>query len=325
MSATTLKRFCPVSLGDWLKVCQAAGVPFVPAEQVSELLREDYLNWTDEGSVRERLMAAYSQISEAAADNYMMRYDCCSSTEVKAALAHGRPEWSDDFCFLIIDDPRVYTIVEEYPREVVPIWKRPWIDAAKVAGYPVEYRAFVRDGAVVGVSNYYPQRPLPYNETPLRDVVHYAEVLAAALAGTPFEWHSGMAFYNGRDKLDLSGVHFSADFMVSVSGDVIFLEGGPPHELGAHECCFNEGDIEGIALADGQYHSRLEPATLLALPESARGLVDAVMLADKHVLPDENELRYRGAFSAALYSDPEIEAHRDESYEDILRAEGESN
>ena len=49
------------------------------------------------------------------------------------------------------------------------------------------------------------------------------------------------------------------------------------------------------------------------------------MLADKHVLPDENELGYRGAFSAVLYSDPEIEAHRDESYEDILRAEGESD
>ncbi|MCY4580806.1 MAG: hypothetical protein OXD31_17400 [Chloroflexi bacterium] len=317
MCATTLKRFCPVSLGDWLKVCQAAGVPFVPAEQVSVIRREDYLNWTDEGAVRERLMTAYSQISEAADDNYMMRYDCCSSTEVKAALAHGKPEWSDDFCFLMIDDPRVYTIVEEYPREVVPIWKRPWIDAAKVAGYPVEYRAFVRDGAVVGVSNYYPQRQLPYNEAHLREVVRYAEVLAAALTGTPFEWHSGMAFYNGRDELDLSGVHFSADFIVSVSEEVSFLEGGPPHELGAHECCFNEDDIEGIALTDGEYYSRLEPETFLALQETTQCLVDAAMLADEHVI------RYGGAFSEALYNDQEMEAHRDESYEDILRAEGE--
>ena len=31
---------------------------------------------------------------------------------------------------------------------------------------------------------------------------------------------------------------------------ILFLEGGPPHELGAHLCCFREGRISGVALED---------------------------------------------------------------------------
>ncbi len=52
-------------------------------------------------------------------------------------------------------------------------------------------------------------------------------------------------------------------------------------------------------------------------PDNRRFPVDAAMLADEH------DLRYRGAFTEVLYNEQEMEAHRDESYEDILRAEGE--
>ena len=52
-------------------------------------------------------------------------------------------------------------------------------------------------------------------------------------------------------------------------------------------------------------------------PDNRRFPVDAAMLADEH------DLRYRGAFSEAQYNEQETEALRDESYEDILRTEGE--
>ena len=42
---------------------------------------------------------------------------------------------------------------------------------------------------------------------------------------------------------------FTADFVVGKDGKVLFLEGGPPYGLGAHPCCFEGRDIEGIALA----------------------------------------------------------------------------
>ena len=31
---------------------------------------------------------------------------------------------------------------------------------------------------------------------------------------------------------------------------MLFLEGGPPAELGAHPCCFAGDEIEGVALKD---------------------------------------------------------------------------
>jgi hypothetical protein len=49
---------------------------------------------------------------------------------------------------------------------------------------------------------------------------------------------------------------FSADFIVREDGEVLFLEGGPPHvaepPLGcpsAHPCCMEPGNIYGIAFA----------------------------------------------------------------------------
>ena len=47
-----------------------------------------------------------------------------------------------------------------------------------------------------------------------------------------------------------TGVHFSADFLVTLDSRVLFLEGGPPHGLGAHSCCFRPGEIEGVAFED---------------------------------------------------------------------------
>ena len=309
----TTGRFCPISLGDWLQVCSAARVPAVPAKQITEIRREDYQNWTDEGPGRERLIDAYGKMREVAAKAQMVRYDCCSSSELKYAMAHGKPEWSEDFGTLIVDDPRVYTVIEGYPRELVPVWQRPWIKTQIHEGYPAEYRVFVRDGKVVGISSYYPQRPLPFEPGHLSTVLAYAEQLSVELTGVAFEWHSGMAFLMGRDRIGLDGVHFSADFIVSDTGEILFLEGGPPHELGAHECCFDEGDVEGIALADGQYYSRLGPAAL-------GGPLVAGMRAQQMDL-DENELRYAGTFSEPLYNDQELAFHRDESYEDVMRAD----
>ena len=62
---------------------------------------------------------------------------------------------------------------------------------------------------------------------------------------TPFQWHLKPSLR----ELDQDGVHFTADFIATAEG-ILLLEGGPPHELGAHPCCFQEGQISGVALED---------------------------------------------------------------------------
>ena len=46
------ENFCPISLGNWLDLCRRAEVPHVPAAQVTEVLRDDYLAFDTEGEHR---------------------------------------------------------------------------------------------------------------------------------------------------------------------------------------------------------------------------------------------------------------------------------
>lgn len=240
------ERFCPVSLGDWLDLCRRAGVRCVPALKIAEFLREDYLAFDQQGEHQERLQEAQQAIRAARLEGeHMMRLDCCFGTEIKYRMGSGEPACLPSFQEIDIGDPRAYDIILEYPREAVPVWQRPWVRPLVEDGYPVEYRAYVRDGGIQGISSYYPQRPLAEHPEHLEAVREMTERLIAH-AGAPFVWNATPMLY--AEQLDLSQVHFTADFLVSEYGDVLFLEGGPPHELGAHPCCFRPGEISGIAL-----------------------------------------------------------------------------
>ena len=183
MRGSTNDGFCPVSLGDWLRLCADVGVPAVPAEQIAAMNKDDYLDFdqpTDEQ--RARLDAVLDAVEQSAEQGYMVRYDACSCLTIKSELSRGRAQWQEVFGCLTLDDPRAFDILMEYPREEIPIWKRPWVDALLYDGYPVEYRAFVLNGELVGISNYYPQRPLLPDAT-AGDVVEVRRLTERLISG----------------------------------------------------------------------------------------------------------------------------------------------
>lgn len=135
-------RFNCISLGDWLEACRRAYVPSVPAYQITALRKEDALSFDVEGEHQERLMAAFNKIQGEAFGSSMLRFDCCAPMEVKAALANGNWQWREEFCDLILDDPRAVDIMFEYPGDEIAVWRRPWIEARIEDSYPVEYRVF---------------------------------------------------------------------------------------------------------------------------------------------------------------------------------------
>ena len=245
------KNFCPVSLGDWLDLCRRAEIPHVPATQVTEVVRDDYLAFDTEGEHRARLEQVWKAIQTARAarkDNQMMRLDCCTDEEVKYRMSRGGGGgFQPEFGGIIFGDMRSFDMVGEYPRDSIPIWQRPWAKTQVIDGYPVEYRAFVRDGKLQGISSYYPQRPLPWLPEHLKAVRNSTERLIQHVQA-PFLWHHTLMFLD--NPLDRQGIHFTADFLVTTQGETLFLEGGPPHELGGHMCCFRPGEIEGVALTD---------------------------------------------------------------------------
>ena len=178
----------------------------------------------------------------------MIRYDCCAPIETKHRVGSGHHRWDEALAEVIFDDPRLIDIISEFPRQEIPIWQRPWLDAAKADGYPIEYRAYVNDGAVVGISNYYPQRPLPLYDDHILQVIANTDALIAK-APTPFLWNHSLLQREFEEFQDTNQIHFTTDyFLPADSHTLLLIEDGPPHELGAHPCCFEPGDISGIAL-----------------------------------------------------------------------------
>ena len=253
--------FCPYSLGDWLTLCDEVEIPYIRAQEAALVECNDWRFFDQEGPHQDRLAAALKQM-EAAVKSWhgdvMLRVaDIASGGWIKGAMAHEGPAWQEQFALFSYDDPRLYDMLNNWPRTVMPIWMRPWAEAEIVDGFPVEYRAYIEDGKVAGISSYYPQRPLRQNTEELMMVrassITLAEVLLERL---PFQWPAHYSFPS-LDSLRLPelredrGCAFTVDWLVeAVTGRVLFLEGGPPHDRGAHPCCFKPGEIEGVALVD---------------------------------------------------------------------------
>lgn len=240
-------RFNCLSLGDWLEACRRTNVPFVPAYQTASLRKKDALLFEVEGEHQKRLEDAFVKTQSEAIGVDMVRFDFCAPLEIKAALANGNWGWREEFRDLTLGDPRVVDIMLEYPGDSIALWKRPWIEALIEDDYPVEYRVFVKDGKIIGISNYYPQRTLSYRPQDIDAVRSYTKRLIKVLE-PPFLYPQTL----WTDELSRESVNFTADYILSRDYGIMFLEGGPPHELGAHPCCFAPGQIKGIALAQAR-------------------------------------------------------------------------
>lgn len=250
--------FPAASLGVWLELASKAGVALVPAEKVGELPIEALLRFEEVNhEPTQAAMAELDRINQGLGDNQMLRWDCCAGFDIKMGMSHGeRPSGTE--LHLFPGEPRTFDLLYDFPGDTIALWKRPWIQAQDIDGFPVEFRVFVGEGQVIGVANYYLQRDLP--ATPEILAAARRCVLAArkivetmeATALTPAMPGMSEAF------LQKIGRHGSLDFLVTPAGEVLFLEGGPGFGFGAHPCAYLNSqtdtvdDIEGLKLAAGQ-------------------------------------------------------------------------
>ncbi|HDK03334.1 MAG TPA: hypothetical protein ENG84_05790 [Gammaproteobacteria bacterium] len=247
------RRFNAVSLREWVGFAQAAGLNPVPAEPVASLPVDVVLRFDCPRPEDAPYWKAFERALEETGPGEMVRWSACASMELKWAMGAAVDPQSPDrwghrpAAYLTPDDPRAFDVIYEYPEETIEVLRRPWVEARRVGAHPVEYRVFVQDSAVLGISSYYPQRPLVRDaqvERELAEVRAQTERLIRHLdACARLPWHPGYG-----KRYDPERVHCTLDFLVETDGAVRLLEAGPPWGAGAHPCCFEGREVAGIAL-----------------------------------------------------------------------------
>ena len=153
-------EFNYTSLISWLNFCEIKGINHIPGEIIDTI--EVQLLWDAiDGKANEKTKLFFQK-----AENYleknsnnMIRWDCCASYVLKYSMGNsGESKLSDRG--IILDDPRFFDIIFEWRSEKISIIGRPWVKALYYKKWPVEFRVYVQDNEIIGVSNYYPQRDL---------------------------------------------------------------------------------------------------------------------------------------------------------------------
>jgi len=223
-----------IDLGEWIDACKRQSVPHITAEKLGSC-------WA-----QELICAAYGEVESAPIRNldalmrdtvqhldlseHMLRWSCCSTFDLKAAMDKDGRAGPESRGAMNVDDPRFIGMLESDWQWMKPVtlYRRTWVEAMYHGSHPVEFRVFVENGDVVGVSNYYSQRGLPEE---------YGKLAKRC---------KGMT-----QPLCNEASDFTADWLVTPDCEVLFLEGGPPHRNAppaAHPCCFAPNNTNGIAL-----------------------------------------------------------------------------
>lgn len=209
-----------VDLRLWLERCKKAGVPAIPANVCPfELNIEGVIEMSCNNPLLQKVSTWTEQEVSRAKHGAMWRWSLCAPIEVKAAMSHpGLPvrlPWPHE----ATDDERFRDILRECQAagiKTVTTITRPWIQTALEAEFPVEFRVFVTKTGKTSTTSYYTQRPLPKKWlSTAEDATRLAKALRPLVKNT---------------------VEYSADFLVTSEGKILFIEGGPSPEFGADPC-----------------------------------------------------------------------------------------
>ena len=216
-----------VSLGAWLELVEKAKLPHVPATKIASIPIDELFDGLDNPDTAPRFKAFMDAQIDAEDHETIFRWDCCAPGSIKSHMDRGKVDWIPEFARPLHpeDCPRAGDLIYEFPGPLMSVWQRPWMEAALWFGWPVEYRVYVQDSKIIGVSNYYIQRPLPDGPT-TRQHMHQCRDMTEQLielVPLPIRIHGGAP-----DDYPTDEISFTADFMVLKSGEVVWLEGGPP-------------------------------------------------------------------------------------------------
>lgn len=244
-SGTSL-RFNTLSLPAWTEVMRLACIDHVPAVEMGSVPLREFIALMEErpNSYGRQVREILSQLREGE----MFRFEQVAPEGVKMVMAEGRGiDALDATAGFDAFDMRFMDTIRDIHDETIRLFRRPVIRTAELHGieggiYPQELRVIVQGGALIGVSNYYPQAVMSQAHVPL--VQAALEMSARALR---FMRDHDWAPCNPSFPNHPEGPSFTMDFLVCDDGRVLFLEGGPAALIAAHPCCFldDDGHVRG--------------------------------------------------------------------------------
>lgn len=255
--------FTPQNIGHWLRLCLDAGVPMVPLDTIATVPVVDVRHFDTNMTPALTALVAAADGYMAERTHHMLRWSCCTGDFMKWWMGSGKHSWNPEMQRVVLDDERIYDLIWSYPEADVTLYARPWIKAKIIDDFPVEYRAYVWANSIEGISNYYPQRPLPNDANTLKHIALVYAYVAKLIVTQQLPCNHGI---DVPESVDIKKNSWTADFIVADDGRVMLLDGGPPFGGGADPCCFHPKDVGGIALSD---HSGRFPL----LDEMAAGII----------------------------------------------------
>ncbi|MFX4300352.1 hypothetical protein [Pseudosulfitobacter pseudonitzschiae] len=263
--------FNTLSLPAWLKIAELAAIDFIPAREIHSMPTQIIQDF-DPGEGSGPYEIEEQKILSALRKGEMLRMEQVAPAEIKHERSSGQimgngTFYSDHFerDILNLFEDRYYTTLLDLAEDQVRAYARPIITPRMINGkfndeagkWPEEFRVYIRDGHIKGVSNYYPQVVM----TPQEHGNVMAEAVRAAQDMVNFMIEKKITCDNATYRMP-EGETFSCtlDFLIREDGKLLFLEGGPEGGRGAHPCCFLgpdgfKSDLEGAVFSeDGEVY-----------------------------------------------------------------------
>lgn len=273
--------FNTLSLPGWLRVAEMASVPYIPAREIMSFPVETYYSAAREDEEAGAALDRHERdIPATLVEGEMLRMEQVAPAEIKHQRSCGEAMGNGSFYsehfgadILNLYEDRFLMTLMDASEDAVRAYARPIVTPEMIPGefqgrsgeWPEEFRVFVKDGEVRGVSNYYPQVVMDPDVSAAR----MAEAVTQARRLIGFMNEHRITVNNAKFRTEEdAGISCTLDFMTTASGDVLLLEGGPEGLRGAHPCCFLDG-AECLKTHDGK--GPLEGAVF-----STAGLVHAL-------------------------------------------------
>lgn len=237
-----------LSLGEWLALARRVNVPAVPARFLTDLQIEDVFFDSLKEGPRAYRIGQFEKSLAARPVDHVFRWDFGAPERLRL-LAGEAATPLPPVHRITLDDPALTEGIKSLPsaQKNIAVWSRPWAPVREERGLPVQYRAFVKNGQLQGISNRHPQRPLRESDRVLHDL-KLVEIYTETMIAAQLRPLANLQVAAG--DLDLNLMHGTLDFLSTLKG-LMFLDGGLP-ELplgGADTCCFRGALVAGVALS----------------------------------------------------------------------------